>query len=50
MHCRSGYRAVVAASLLQAAGHAVIAIDDEYTRAADAGLCLVTGTAAGRAA
>ena len=50
MHCRSGYRAVVAASLLQAAGHAVVAIDDEYTRAADAGLCLVTGAAAGRAA
>ena len=50
VHCRSGYRAVVAASLLQAAGHAVVAIDDEYTRAADAGLCLVTGTAAGRAA
>ena len=49
VHCRSGCRAVVAASLLQAAGHAVIAID-EYTRAADAGLCLVTGTAAGRAA
>jgi len=50
VHCRSGYRAVIAASLLQAAGHAVVAIDDEYTRAADAGLCLVTGTAAARAA
>ena len=49
VHCRSGYRAVIAASLLQAAGHAVVAID-EYTRAADAGLCLVTGAAAGRAA
>jgi len=49
VHCRSGYRAVVAASLLQAAGHAVVAIG-EYTRATDAGLCLVTGTAAGRAA
>ena len=50
VHCRSGYRAVIAASLLQAAGHAVVAIDDEYARAADAGLCLVTGAAAGRAA
>jgi len=50
VHCRSGYRAVIAASLLQAAGHAVVAIDDEYTRAADAGLSLVTGTAAARAA
>ena len=46
VHCRSGYRAVIAASLLQAAGHAVVAIDDEYTSAADAGLSLVTGTAA----
>ena len=50
VHCRSGYRAVIAASLLQAAGHAVVAIDDEYTSAADAGLSLVTGTAAARAA
>ena len=50
VHCRSGYRAVIAASLLQAAGHALVAIDDEYTRAADAGLSLVTGTAAARAA
>jgi glyoxylase-like metal-dependent hydrolase (beta-lactamase superfamily II)/rhodanese-related sulfurtransferase len=50
VHCRSGYRAVIAASLLQAAGHAVVAIDDEYTRAADAGLSLVTSTAAVRAA
>jgi hydroxyacylglutathione hydrolase len=50
VHCRSGYRAVIAASILQAAGHAVVAIDDEYTRAADAGLSLVTGTAAARAA
>ena len=50
VHCRSGYRAVVAASSLAAAGLAVVAIDDEYARAADAGLCLVTGAAAGRAA
>ena len=49
VHCRSGYRAVIAASGLQAAGHAVVAIDDEYTRAADARLCLVTSAAAGRA-
>jgi rhodanese-related sulfurtransferase len=50
VHCRSGYRAIIAASILQAAGHTVVAIDDEYTRAADAGLSLVTGTAAARAA
>jgi hydroxyacylglutathione hydrolase len=49
VHCRSGYRAVIAASILQAAGHAVVAIDEEYTRAADAGLSLVTGTAAASA-
>ncbi|MFI5065949.1 MAG: rhodanese-like domain-containing protein [Streptosporangiales bacterium] len=50
VHCRSGYRAVIAASLLQAAGHAVVAIDDEFARAAAAGLPLASGTAAGRAA
>ena len=50
VHCRSGYRAVIAASLLQAAGHSVVAIDDEFARAAAAGLPLASGTAAGRAA
>lgn len=49
VHCRSGYRAVVAASLLQAAGHAVVAIDDEYDRAADAGLPLTSCKAGARA-
>ena len=50
VHCRSGYRAVVGASLLAAAGRAVVAVDDEYASAADAGLRLVTAQAAGRAA
>jgi glyoxylase-like metal-dependent hydrolase (beta-lactamase superfamily II)/rhodanese-related sulfurtransferase len=50
VHCRSGYRASVAASLLDAAGRAVVAIDDEFDRAAGAGLPLVSGAAAGRAA
>lgn len=50
VHCRSGYRAVIAASLLQAAGHAVVAIDDELARAGDAGLPLASQAAAGRAA
>ena len=50
VHCRSGYRAMIAASLLQAAGRAVVAIDDEFARAAAAGLPLASGTAAGRAA
>ncbi len=46
VHCRSGYRAVIAASLLQAAGHPVVAVDDEFTRAGAAGLALAAGRAA----
>jgi len=42
VHCQAGYRASIAASLLQAAGHAVTAVDDDLGRAADAGLS-VTG-------
>jgi hydroxyacylglutathione hydrolase len=38
VHCQAGYRAAIAASILQAAGRAVTAIDDSYDRAADAGL------------
>ena len=40
VHCQAGYRASIAASLLQAAGHAVTAIDDDFSRAAAAGLPL----------
>ena len=40
VHCQGGYRAHIAASLLQAAGHTVVAIDDDFSRAADAGLPL----------
>jgi hydroxyacylglutathione hydrolase len=50
VHCRSGYRAVIAASLLQAAGHPVVAVDDDLAQAAPAGLPLVTGTVPGHAA
>jgi hydroxyacylglutathione hydrolase len=50
VHCLSGYRAVIAASLLQAAGREVVAVDDGYDRAADAGLRLVTGKTAARTA
>lgn len=50
VHCRSGYRAVVAASLLQAAGRAVVAIDDDFGNIGAAGLPVVTSQAAGRAA
>lgn len=38
VHCGSGYRAAAAASLLQAAGHPVVNIDDYYTNAAEASL------------
>ena len=38
VHCEAGYRASVAASFLDAAGRTVVAVDDEYERAARAGL------------
>ena len=38
VHCEAGYRASVAASFLDAAGRTVVAVDDEYDRAARAGL------------
>jgi hydroxyacylglutathione hydrolase len=38
VYCRTGYRASVAASILDAAGRTVVAIDDDYDRAATAGL------------
>jgi hydroxyacylglutathione hydrolase len=38
VHCQGGYRASIAASLLQAAGHTVTAVDDGFARAASAGL------------
>jgi hydroxyacylglutathione hydrolase len=38
VHCEAGYRASVAASILDAAGRTVVAVDDEYARAAGAGL------------
>ena len=38
VHCEAGYRASVAASFLDAAGRTVVAVDDEYARAAAAGL------------
>ncbi len=50
VHCRSGYRATVAASILDAAGRAVVAIDDEYASAAHAGLHITTEGTPGKAA
>jgi rhodanese-related sulfurtransferase len=41
VHCQTGYRASVAASILHEAGNAVTAIDDDFDRAALAGLPLV---------
>jgi hydroxyacylglutathione hydrolase len=38
VHCEAGYRASVAASFLDAAGRTVVAVDDEYARAARVGL------------
>ncbi|WP_121257283.1 MBL fold metallo-hydrolase [Nocardioides ferulae] len=41
VHCASGYRASIAASLLDAAGHRVVAIDDEFEDAEKSGLDMV---------
>ncbi|NUS11044.1 MAG: MBL fold metallo-hydrolase [Streptomyces sp.] len=43
VHCAGGMRAAVAASLLDAAGREVVAVDDAFDSAAVAGLALVTG-------
>jgi len=45
VHCQGGYRAGVAASLLAAAGHQVTVVDDDYGRAAGAGLPVTGSTA-----
>jgi hydroxyacylglutathione hydrolase len=46
VHCQAGYRAAIAASILHAAGREVTAIDDDYHRAAQAGLPVTTAAAA----
>ena len=46
VHCQAGYRSAVAASLLQAAGRTVTAVDDEFGHAAEAGLPVVPEPAA----
>ena len=38
VHCQAGYRASVAASLLDAAGLPVVLVNDEFARAQQAGL------------
>ena len=38
VHCGSGFRAAIAASILERAGHEVVHVDDDWDRAAQAGL------------
>ncbi|WP_329341825.1 MBL fold metallo-hydrolase [Streptomyces sp. NBC_00663] len=42
VHCAGGMRAAIAASVLDAAGREVVAVDDGYAAAAEAGLTLCT--------
>lgn len=42
VHCQSGYRASIAASLLHRAGHDVVVIDDDFDHVERAGLPVVT--------
>lgn len=50
VHCAGGYRAGIAASILDAADRSVVAIDDDYGNAATSGLPITTGETTGRAA
>ena len=50
VYCGSGHRAAIAASLLDAAGVTVTAVDDYYAQAAAAGLPLAAPATSGRAA
>jgi hydroxyacylglutathione hydrolase len=42
VYCGSGYRASIAASLLDRPGRDLVLIDDEWPNAADAGLAITT--------
>lgn len=46
VHCAAGYRASIAASLLAAAGHQPVAVDDEFGNARQAGLPVTVPDAA----
>jgi hydroxyacylglutathione hydrolase len=50
VYCGGGHRAAIAASVLDAAGRDVVAVDDSYDRAASAGLQLELPAPGGRAA
>lgn len=41
VHCASGYRASIAASLLDRSGHDVVLVDDDFENAGSAGLSIV---------
>jgi hydroxyacylglutathione hydrolase len=43
VHCKSGYRASIGASLLDGAGRDVVHIDDDWEHAAEAGLPIEPG-------
>lgn len=47
VHCQSGYRASVAASILDAAGRTVVAVHDDYDHAVMAGLPMAGSVVAG---
>lgn len=42
VHCASGYRASVAASLIDASGRTPVAIDDDFAQAGEVGLAMVS--------
>jgi hydroxyacylglutathione hydrolase len=43
VHCKAGYRAAIAASLLAAHGRQVVSINDSFSEAMTAGLPVTTG-------
>jgi glyoxylase-like metal-dependent hydrolase (beta-lactamase superfamily II)/rhodanese-related sulfurtransferase len=43
VHCAAGYRAAIAASLLQAAGRRVVHVDDDFTHALEQSLTVAAG-------
>jgi rhodanese-related sulfurtransferase len=43
VHCKSGYRASIAGSLLAAAGRLPVVVDDDFDNAAGAGLPVTSG-------
>ena len=45
VYCHTGYRATLAASILGANGRYAVAVDDEFERAADAGVDVTHATA-----